>query len=48
MRHPVVSGAGHGDFFTTNLLRVAAALFHALLRQDGVFLGHGGDLTQSR
>ena len=45
---PVVSAGRTAIFLATTLLWVAAALYHALIRRDGVFWGHGGDLTQSR
>jgi cytochrome b561 len=36
MRRPVDSAGPDSDFFATILLQVAAALFHTLIRRDGV------------
>jgi cytochrome b561 len=37
MRRPVDGAGQSAIFFATILLQVAAALFHALIRWDGVF-----------
>ena len=42
MRRPVVSAGRTAIFFATILLQVAAALFHALIRRDGVFWAMAG------